>query len=77
MKAYFCQQTGNRIAGPGVSKRVDPGHGKDEVVEEKGKLKVVHVPRPETTAEKDEPKAHDSAKAAPAGADKKPAKGGE
>lgn len=31
---FFCSQTGVRIAGPGVSKDVDPENGHDEVVEE-------------------------------------------
>lgn len=31
--AFFCNQTGVRIAAPGVSKSVDPVNGQDEVVE--------------------------------------------
>jgi hypothetical protein len=31
--AFFCQQTGVRIAAPGVSKLVDPVNGQDEFSE--------------------------------------------
>lgn len=31
--AFFCTKTGVRIAGPGVSKAVDPANGFDEVSE--------------------------------------------
>jgi len=34
--AFFCTETGARIAKPGVSKAVDPEKGHDEVVEVDG-----------------------------------------
>ena len=33
MSVYFCEQTGVRIAAPGVCKAVDPVNGQDECSE--------------------------------------------
>jgi hypothetical protein len=40
--AFFCKESGARIVAPGVSKRIDPEAGANEVIElEDGTLKVV------------------------------------
>jgi hypothetical protein len=40
--AFFCTQSGARIAAPGVSKAIDPIAGHDEVIElPDGSLQVV------------------------------------
>lgn len=56
--AYFCEKSGVRIAGPGVSKAIDPAKGHDEV--------VVDDDGNETAVKAAKPKAEPKPKPAPA-----------
>lgn len=85
MKAFFCDQTGVRIAAPGVSKAVDPEGGQLELVEDEvGNLVEVDPtdPKPEKGSKKSkqEPVASPAKEEQPAppaggGTDPKPEKG--